>query len=303
LSYSGRVSEKSEGERVLRILVTGGSGFIGNALIKRLEKQGHKVFNYDIMVGYDITNDLSLSQVFKNFDPQQVYHICAQAFLKPGELDPKRDISINEFGMLNVLKCLENHNVPMVYTSSGAVYGLSAVPHAEYSMCIPVSNYGISKFAAEQYLRKWVITKGIDAKIIRFSSVYGANRTEGPVNIFINKARDGKPLTVYGDGLQTRDMVHVDDALQGLELVLNKGVSGETYNIGTGVESSVLDVANIVSKYTGAEIQFVPYEMSAFDLKRSWYDIDKIAWLGYRPKYDLEKGILCTMVEMKVPFK
>jgi len=283
------------------MLVTGGSGFIGNALVNRLKTQGHEVFNYDLKNGYDITDYSKLLQAFLDFRPHQVYHIAAQAFLKPGELDPYMDIKINEFGMLNVLRCLEIFRVPMVYTSSGAVYGLSGVPHSEDSLCVPVSNYGISKFAAEQYLRKWVITKDIDARIIRFSSVYGADRTEGPVNIFINKAKEGKPLTVYGDGLQTRDMVYIEDALHGLVTVLNKGVAGEIYNIGTGVESSVLDVAKIISKHTGAEITHVPYEMSAFDLKRSWYDIDKIAWLGFRPHYNLEKGILTTMDKMNVP--
>jgi UDP-glucose 4-epimerase len=287
----------------LRVLVTGGSGFIGNTLVKRLLKQGHMVFNYDLKEGYDITDYTQILKVCTSFLPQQIYHIAAQAFLKPGEDNPQLDIKINEFGMINILKCVEETKIPMVYTSSGAVYGISGVPHSEYITCYPVSNYGISKFAAEQYLRKWVVTKNIDAKIIRFSSVYGPNRTEGPVNIFINKAKDGKPLTVYGDGLQSRDMIHIEDALDGLQLVLNKGTRGEIYNIGTGVESSVLDVANIVSKYTGAKIIYVPYEMSAFDLKRSWYDIKKIKYLGFNPKYNLEKGILCTMTEMNVPLK
>jgi UDP-glucose 4-epimerase len=292
---------KSEDENILRILVTGGSGFVGNALVERLKSQGHDVFNYDIKHDerYDITDGDRLMDVFYKFDPDQVYHICAQAFLKPGEQNPEMDIKINEFGMINLLKCLEGTDIPMVYTSSGAVYGLSNVPHSEYSMCIPVSNYGISKYATEQYLRKWVITKNVNARIIRFSSVYGPNRTEGPVNIFINKALKGEPLTVYGDGKQTRDMIYIDDALDGLQLVLEDGIRGETYNIGTGVESSVLDVAEIISRQTDAKIVFVPYEMSAFDLKRSWYNIDKIVKLGFVPLHDLEMGITLTMEIMK----
>jgi nucleoside-diphosphate-sugar epimerase len=283
----------------LKIIVTGGSGFVGSAMVSKLKMEGHDVLSYDIKDNYDILNAYQLKDVINDFKPDQIYHMCAQAFLKPGELNPEMDMKINELGMVNLLKAIEDTKIPMVYTSSGAVYGLSVVPHSEDVMCVPVSNYGISKYAAEQYLRKWVITKNVNAKIIRFSSVYGANRTEGPVNIFINKSRKGESLTVYGDGKQTRDMIYVDDALDALELVMKKSVRGETYNIGTGVESSVLDVAKIISCLTGAIIEFVPYEMSAFDLKRSWYDTTKIQKLGFKSRFNLERGIRETMRKMR----
>jgi UDP-glucose 4-epimerase len=283
----------------LKCIVTGGSGFVGSAMVAKLKMEGHEVLSYDIKDKYDILNAGQLKTVIGHFKPDQIYHMCAQAFLKPGEQNPEMDIKINGLGMVNLLKAIEETKIPMVYTSSGAVYGLSTVPHSEDTMCVPVSNYGISKYAAEQYLRKWAITKNVDAKIIRFSSVYGANRTEGPVNIFINKALKGESLTVYGDGKQTRDMIYVDDALDALELVMEKGVRGETYNIGTGVESSVLDVAKIVSGLTGATVEFTPYEMSAFDLKRSWYDTTKIQKLGFKPSFNLERGIRETMRKMR----
>lgn len=283
----------------MKILVTGGSGWVGAHLVNYLKEKRHDVTNYDIKEGFDITDYEQLRAVFRNGEFERVYHLAAQAFLGPGERDPYRDLDINAKGMINLLRVLEENPIPMVYTSSGAVYGLSKVPHREDETPIPASNYGISKYTAENYLRKWVITKGINAKIIRFSSVYGRGRTEGPVNIFLNKALKGEKLTVYGDGLQTRDMVYIEDALKGLDVVMEKGEIGELYNIGTGIESSVMQVANIISDIFGSEIVFIEHEYGPFDLKRSWYNISKISKLGYQPKYTLEEGIKLTLEETK----
>jgi len=284
----------------MKILVTGGSGWIGSNLVKHLENKGHRVFSYDIAEGKDITNFWVLCGFFDvgNFDA--VYHLAAQAFLSPGEQDPYRDIKINIFGMVNLLRCLEDFDIPMVYTSSGAVYGVTPViPHREDAVCHPVSNYGVSKLAAEKYLQKWVATKNINAKIVRFSSVYGVGRKHGPVNIFIEKALKGKPLTIYGRGTRTRDLIHVTDAIHGLEVVMEKGERGEIYNIGLGEEHSVAEVAEIVQRHIDIPITYQEYEFAPFDLKRSYYDISKARRIGYMPKIDLESGIKLTILGMK----
>jgi len=138
--------------------------------------------------------------------------------------------------------------------------------------------------------------KGTDAKIVRYSSVYGPGRGHGPVNIFINKALHGLHLTVYGDGSQTRDLTYIMDAIRGLKIVLKNGVSGEVYNIGTGVETSVDMVANIVSPYfEGSEILYVDHEFSPYDLKRSVYDISKSGLIGYSPMTPLVEGVELTL--------
>ena len=281
----------------MKILVTGGSGWVGSHLVKNLENEGHKVYNYDLKNGFDITNEVVLNDIFgMGFD--RVYHLAAQAFMGIGEKHPHRDVDINIKGMINLLQCIEKYKVPLVYTSSGAVYGITkSLPHSEDATCIPVSNYGVSKLAAEYYLKKWVATKEIDAKIIRFSSVYGKGRTHGPVNIFINRALANKPLTVFGTGKQTRDLTYIDDAIQGVKLVMEKGCTGETYNIGVGYETSVETVANIVGKHFDAEVTYVPNELGAFDLPRSWYDISKISKLGYEADYDPVRGIVKTIKE------
>jgi len=281
-------------------MVTGGSGWIGSQLVKYLKGKDYEVVNYDIKEGHDITNFDQLETFLKIENVDMIYHLAAQAFMKPGEENPRRDIDINIGGMLNLLKCLETYDVPMVYTSSGAVYGLSpSLPHREDMICTPVSNYGVSKLAAEKYLQKWVITKGIDAKIVRFSSVYGPYRNHGPVNIFINKAMKGETLTVYGTGAQTRDLTHFSDAIVGTELAMERGRRGEVYNIGLGEEHSVVEVAKIVKKYFNVPIEYVRHDMGPFDLSRSWYDLTKAKGLGYEPRMSLELGIGSTIFDMR----
>lgn len=280
----------------MKTLITGGSGWIGSQLVRYLINNGDEVFNYDIVGGHDVTKLYQLENAFEGFEPDRVFHLAGQAFMEPGEKDPWKDVTVNTFGMINLLTCLEEWDVPMVYSSSGAVYGLSPVlPHREDAPCIPVSNYGVSKLAGEYYLKKWVATKDVDAKIVRFSSVYGLGRSHGPVNIFINRALEGKPLTVYGDGNQTRDLTYIMDAILGLRIIIDKGIPGEIYNIGSGLETSVKEVAEMVAGIFKAEVTYVEHEFSQFDLKRSWYNLNKANNIGYFPQYTAERGIHKTI--------
>jgi len=287
----------------MKALVTGSSGFIASNLVRYLMEKGCEVVSYDIKTGQDILDFDHLRDTFIENEFDEVYHLAAQAFVGPGEADPYRDLDINGKGMLNMLRCIEEFRVPMVFTSSGSVYGLTdSFPHKEDALIRPTANYGCTKRLAELYLQKWVIMAGIDAKIIRFSSVYGAGRgMNGPVNVFCTLAMRGKPLTVYGDGSQTRDTVYVDDALYGLTLVQRKGVPGEVYNIGCGEEHSAAEIAEIVSRLTGAEVSYIlGHEFSKFDVARSYYDISKLKGLGYEPSYSLLDGIKKTLELEKV---
>jgi UDP-glucose 4-epimerase len=281
-------------------LITGSSGFIGSHLVKHLKNLQFQVVPYDIEDGYDI---LDLEQLRSTFKKQKitkndvVYHLAAQAFIGPGEENPYRDIDINIKGTINVLKCVEEYGPKFLMTSSGAVYGLTdSFPHAENALIFPTANYGCSKRAAELYVQKWSTMHGITGRIVRFSSVYGPRRgMYGPVNVFLSKALKNEPLTIFGDGSQTRDLTYIEDACRGMDIVMRQGVAGEIYNIGLGKEHSILEVAEIIAGLTGAKITFIKgHEFSKFDVTRSYYNIEKARAIGYEPLTSLRKGIKLT---------
>lgn len=233
--------------------------------------------------------------IFTQHNIEQVYHIGGQAYLDVGESNPYYDVDVNIKGMINLLKLCREYDARMVFTSTGAVYGQTEVPHKEDSPCNPMSNYGCSKLSAETYLKKYSATEGVDARIVRFSSIYGEGRKAGPVNIFLRLAHDGKPLLLNGGGMQTRDYVYVEDVCDGMMRVMEYGRRGEVYNLGYGEERTVRDVADIVhDMYPDTVVKTVSGDYNLYDVQRSWFNIDKAKKLGYNPRYDLELGIRYT---------
>jgi nucleoside-diphosphate-sugar epimerase len=204
-------------------LVTGSSGFLGGHLVEHLRSEGYEVVTYDLAAGQDVTDLERLRQAFEEWGPiDEVYHLASQASVGPGEEDPVMDLMVNGVGMINVLSCVEAYRalespISLVFTSSGAVYGLTdSIPHAEDALIRLMANYGCSKRYAELLCQKHALMHGTDVKVTRFSSIYGPRRGgHGPVNIFVGLALGGRPLTVYGDGSQTRDCVFYLDAIRG----------------------------------------------------------------------------------------
>ena len=281
----------------MKILVTGNSGFIGSHLKRHLEAQGHQVTGYDIVDGYDITNREQLAAVFDAGRFDQVYHVAAQAFMGSGEKDPKRDVMINCLGAHNVFAEALKHGCRLLYTSSGAVYGVTdSFPHAEDAAVKPVSNYGCSKLFGEYLLKKYVESAGLDAVYTRFSSVYGPGRKDGPINIFIKRALEGQTITVNGDGSHTRDYCHISDALRGLTVVMKRGKHGGCYNVASGSETSVSEIAERVKQLTGCKVAYnLGYEYDRFDVPRSYFNIEKARSIGYAPQVTLNEGLEKTL--------
>lgn len=284
----------------MRALVTGGEGFIGSQLVRYLKEKEFEPIIFDVTQGQDVTRYKDIRTALQCHRPEFIYHTAAQGLLIPGEKDPYNDVDVNVKGMINILRAIKELELDpvLLYTSSGAVYGNSELPHRENCLCRPMSNYGISKLAAELYLQKEVATWGLNAKIVRFSSVYGHGRKAGPVNLFIDQARKGGPITVHGSGSQTRDLVSIEDVIPGLILVAERGKRGEVYNIGLGEEHSVAEVAYLVKKnFRSVKISFISFQGSPFDLPRSWFDISKAKGLGYKPRIDLDHGIKIAVYE------
>lgn len=288
----------------MNICVTGGAGFVGSHMVSYLKEKGMNPIIFDIMKdpAQDITDYDAVYNALETHEPAYIYHIAGQSFMAPGEKNPWNDLRVNGLGMVNLLQAIVNLNLDtvLVYTSTGAVYGLSELPHREDVICKPMSNYGISKLAAEKYLQKWVATQGLNAKIVRFSSVYGHHRRAGPVNIFCRQALDGGPLTVYGTGSQTRDPIHIEDVTRALEIVAERGRRGEIYNVGCGEEHSVIEIARLIKrKKPHVMITHTAHRDSPFDLPRSWFDISKTVNLGWEPRIDLDMGIGLTLYDLE----
>ena len=273
------------------MLVIGGSGFVGSHLIAELKRRGHDVWNYDIAEGQDILDKKMLREQFARTKPKEVYHLAGSVVMIPAEEDPREDLLLNCMGTLNVIELCKEYEAKLLFTGTGASYGIGATPHRENSLPMSVCNYGISKFAAENYIRKEVWVNGLKGVIVRFSSVYGDGRGRGPVNIFTRQAREQGFMTVYGPGNQTRDIVHYSDAIRGMLLAMQSGEYGEIYNVGSGKETSVVEIAWMIHELTGAEVKHVDHEESLYDLPRSWFDISKLQALGYEPLVDLKGGI------------
>ncbi|MBA7595663.1 GDP-6-deoxy-D-mannose reductase [subsurface metagenome] len=276
---------------MVRVLISGSSGFIGGHLANELRDRGHVVYGYDIKEGHDLLDKHNLHRVFEEFDPDEVYHLGGSVHMSPAEDDPERDIKLNYLGTLNVLNMCKKFGSPLLFTGSGASYGICGSPQKEDMLPRPMSNYGISKLAAELLIMKYVECHGVHATIIRYSSVYGPGRNAGPVNLMLKNAKEKGWIRVDGPGHHTRDLVDVRDAVNGTILIMEKGFPGELYNLGSGVETSIVEVAWIIHELTGAEIRHVPYKYSKFDLPRSRFDISKAQALGYEPWIPLKEGI------------
>jgi len=274
-----------------RIIVTGGSGFVGSHLVKRLRNQGYQVFNYDLVEKHDILDETHMSKVFNEFQPDEVYHLGGSVHMSPAEDDPETDFKLNYLGTLNVLKMCVRHGCRMLFTGTGATYGLSGSPQREEDMPRPVSNYGVSKRAAELLIQKYVECHDIHATITRYSSVYGPGRNAGPVNLMLKNALEKGWIRVDGPGHHTRDLIDIRDALDGTVLVMEKGMAGQIYNVGSGVETAIVEVAWIIHELTDAEIRHIPYKYGKFDLPRSRYDISKASQLGFVSRISLREGI------------
>ncbi len=273
----------------MKILVTGGAGFIGSNLADRLIKDGHSVNILDSMTAGRKENVNAKAKFFKGdiMDEDDimsaisgcgaVFHLAAQTDARAADEDSS--YKTNYLGAKNVFDAAKENNSKIIFTSSAAVYGDKQGACKEDSKCKPVSEYGKNKLRAEK-------AAGESAFIARMFNVYGA-RGGGVVNIFCERIPEYKEIHVFGNGLQTRDFVHVNDVLSALLMGLEK--SG-TYNVGTGTETTLLNLIDMIFTLTRNKPN-VRHEQEKKEIKRSRADITKIKALGWQPSISLHDGI------------
>jgi len=289
----------------MKVLILGGAGFIGSNLAKRL-CDSHEVHIVDDLSGGDIRNIKDVPCKFHHADyryfdllsvnPDIIFHFACQKMIYSIE-EPFRDLEVNTKGTLQILEYCRKYDVPLIYVSSGSVYGNPTVfPTPEDYPCRPESPYGVSKWMAEEYCRLYHRMHGLDVKIIRPHSIYGPNqRRFGVVTRFILQALKDKPFTIEGNGNQRRAFTYVDDFIDGFLTVWLKGKSGETYNIAGDVPYSINELASIISEVLSIPLvkMFVPRKKG--DLNLTHPSIEKIGSLGWTPKVDLRDGVEQTL--------
>lgn len=299
----------------MRILVTGGAGFIASHVSDRLLALGQHVAIVDnLSTGkrenlpaaatfYEIDiRDKSLDKVFEAEKPQVVIHHAAHANVTESVKNPGYDASVNIGGSINLFECCVKHDVErVVYASTGgALYGEACyLPADEAHPIDPVSPYGVSKYAVEQYLYAYRENHGLEYVVLRYPNVYGPRQDPhgeaGVVAIFSLLLLTGKRPTIFGDGGKTRDYCYVSDIVDANVLALSTEITG-TYNLGRGIEITDLEVFESVQEAIGSQIEpnFAPVrpgevEHIALDASKAERD------LGWKWKVDLIEGIAASV--------
>ncbi|HEY4216945.1 MAG TPA: NAD-dependent epimerase/dehydratase family protein [Gemmatimonadaceae bacterium] len=307
-----------------RVLVTGGAGFIGSHVCDLFVARGWSV---------DALDDLSRGQRDRVPDAARlvvadvrspetarliadgaydaIVHLAAQMDVRRSVADPAFDASVNILGILNILEAVRTASAPrsprIAFASTGgAVYGdLSSPPSSERTGKEPDSPYGIAKLASEYYLAYYARIHGVDSVSVRFANVYGPRQDPhgeaGVVAIFCGRILAGMPLTVFGDGEQTRDYVHVADVAEAVYLaVTGPSVTGarvdeRAFNIGTGVGTSVRTLASSLLEASGSDsaIEFAPERRG--EQRHSYLDVTQARQtLGWEPRVALSEGLADT---------
>ena len=301
----------------MKILVTGGAGFIGSHVVDAYITAGHEVAVLDNMSTGREENVNSAAQVHRvdvrdqdkvrsavaSFRPEVINHHAAQSEVPKSVADPGYDAQVNVVGGLNVLKAAVDNGVRKVIFSStgGALYGEpDVVPADEDHPIRPLSPYGTSKYSFEQYLGMFQRTFGLNFTTLRYANIYGARQDffaeEGRVvAIFASRMIEGKPVTIDGDGNQSRDMLHVGDVAMANIAALELG-DGRTYHVSTGIPVTVNDLFRKLALLTEykQEPRFGPARQG--DVYRIALDNTRAAeQLDWRPRILLEEGLRLTV--------
>jgi len=293
----------------MKILVTGGAGFIGSHIVKTLDKQGHEVIVVDDLSSGKRENlpehvNLIVGDVrdCEKLDlPEQidhVFHLAAQMDVRHSVADPLFDASVNVLGTIAVLNYAVKAGAKKCVFSStgGAIYGPSEqIPTPETEPSFSSCPYGVAKYASEQYVKLFSRMHNLPYTILRYSNVYGpgqdGSRESGVIAIFCKKANCKEPMTVFGDGEQTRDYVYVEDVVNANLRAMESEAQGE-YNIATGVETSLNQLVDCLKNVVPHDIEVCYGEALPGEERRSCLHIEKARQeLGWEPCVGLREGL------------
>ena len=294
----------------MRAIVTGGAGFIGSHVADALIDRGDEVWILDnfasgklenvpedaVLVERDVREPLD--ELFEDVQPDVCFHLAAQADVGTSVERPGYDADVNVVGTVGVLEAARKQGTHVVFASTGgAIYGECDGPAPENVERRPVSPYGISKLAGEEYVAGWNRLYRARHVSLRFANVYGPRQEPslegGVIAIFMERMRAGEPTQIYGDGRQTRDFVYVGDVVQAVLAAAGGGPG--VYNVGTGIETSIVELHALCRDVTGSEREPEFEAPRPGDARRSVVDPSLAAReLGWRPEHALDAGLAAT---------
>lgn len=294
-----------------KVLVTGGAGFIGANLVRQLLTAGYDVRVLDNFVtgqrNYlaglpieliegDILDRWVVDTAVRHVSG--VIHLAAQVSVPDSVADPLYDCQQNVLGTLNLLEACRQANVPrFVFASSNAPLGRQLPPAHEEQAPLPISPYGASKLAGEGYCLAYHGSWGLGTIVLRFANLYGpfSGHTKGVVSLFYQAILAKRPLTIYGDGQQTRDFIYVGDLCRAIQLGLESNISGELFQIATGTETTVLALTKQMAAVTGQAVQVDHESVRIGDIGQNYSAVSKAEkQLGWRPTTSLADGLAQT---------
>jgi UDP-glucose 4-epimerase len=308
MSYSSKLANQ-------RIVVTGGAGFVGSNVVRRLLAETANVVvlddfytgdddnlpagesNLEVIRGsvtdYELVRDVTKGASL-------VFHLAARNIIVSTR-NPREDYEVNIGGTLNVLMAARELNIPrVVYSSSTSVYGNPRyLPINEDDLTNMLSPYAVSKYAGENYCKAFYESYGLSSAVVRYSNVYGtAQRPDNPycgvVSKFFESAMKGEPLKIHGDGEQTRDFTYIDDTVEATILAgISPKADGQVYNVGTGREVTVNQLARLIIDITGAPVEPAYVDRRDIDnIRRRVVNIEKIRReLRWIPTFTIEHGL------------
>ncbi|MCD8915944.1 NAD-dependent epimerase/dehydratase family protein [Staphylococcus simulans] len=301
----------------MKILITGGAGFIGSHIAEKFNNEGGEVFIVDnlstgkrenvsfIDDDHFYQNDVKdfelLSELVKVHQFDYVFHLAAMVSVVETVEKPVASNGDNIDSTIHLLEANREHNSNLkkfLFASSAAIYGdLPDLPKSTDSKINPLSPYAVQKFASEQYTKIYHTLYGLPTVSLRFFNVYGPRQNpesdySGVLSILNQKFLNKAPFTFFGDGKQTRDFIYIKDLLQAIWLVINdEQTNGKIYNAGTGDQTELRTVFNAFAEYFGYEVPYSFEDARKGDIKYSYSDVSPLKALGYQPDYPINKGI------------
>jgi len=292
-----------------RIVVTGGAGFIGSHLADALVEDNEVVIVDDLSTG-SLDNVLAGAELVEGdirdrelmadavAGADLIFHEAAIVSVEYSVDNPEETQAVNAQATIQLLELARHEDARVVFASSAAVYGHpDSVPIAETEPTASSSPYGLAKLTADQYVQLYADLYDLEAVALRYFNIYGPRQTggdySGVISVFFEQARNGGPITVHGEGTQTRDFIHVDDIVQANLRAAVHGEPGAVYNIGTGERITILELAELIREIVGDESVGIDHlSPRQGDIEHSQADIERAKdVLGFSPTVRLQDGL------------